>query len=210
MSAAVHRLWPESTVVCIGGGPSLTPEDVNACRDRARVILINDAYRIAPWGDVLYAADSKWWREHQGVPSFTGPKYSLQPESAIWPDVQVLENTGFDGLELQPTGLRNGLNSGYQAINLAVHLGARRIVLLGYDMRAVCEARSHWFGAHPKKIRGSSPYADFVQKFSYLVEPLAALGIQIVNCSRQSALDCFPRQPLEDTLQAWSADTVTA
>ena len=38
------------------------------------------------------------------------------------------------GLESARDTLAHGNNSGYAAINLAVHLGAARIVLLGYDM----------------------------------------------------------------------------
>lgn len=193
----VPRLWPASTIVCLGGGPSLTAEDVEACRGRAQVIAINDAYRLAPWADVLYAADAKWWKWHTGVPSFTGLKYSLQPTAAQWPGVQVLQNTGERGLEVDPRGLRTGRNSGFQAMNLAVHLGARRIVLLGYDMQRAGR-QEHWFGDHPD--RGHSPYGTFVPAFATLLEPLRALGVEVLNCSRVSALTCFLRSPLAEAL----------
>ena len=38
----VPRLWPGSTIVCIGTGPSLVVEDVQACRGH-KVIAIKDA-----------------------------------------------------------------------------------------------------------------------------------------------------------------------
>lgn len=195
----VPRLWPESTIVCIGGGPSLTREDVAHCEGRARVIVINDAHRLAPWADVLYAADAKWWNYYQGVPSFVGPKYSLQRDATRW-GVEVLHNTGQRGLELDPAGLRTGQNSGYQAINLAVHLGARRILLLGYDMHAESEARSHWFGAHPERIRSSVPFALYLALFPTILQPLAQLGVTVVNCSRETALTIFPRQTIQEAL----------
>ena len=56
---SVPKLWPNSTVVCIGTGPSLTQADVDLCCSQARVIAVNDAYRMAPLADVLYAADDK-------------------------------------------------------------------------------------------------------------------------------------------------------
>jgi len=28
------------------------------------VLAINDAYRLAPWADWLYACDDRWWRFH--------------------------------------------------------------------------------------------------------------------------------------------------
>lgn len=205
--ATVPKLWPGSTVVCLGGGPSLTQADVDACRGRARVIAINDAYKLAPWADVLYACDDKWWAWHKGVPSFTGLKYSITAPVGKWPGVQRLRNDGPQGLCLTPNGLRTGRNGGYQAINLAVHLGAATIVLLGYDM-ARSSGKSHWFGEHPK---GStpSPYTSFLQAFPALVDPLKKLGIQVVNCSRLTALKTFPCRPLEDVLPAMPVEVAS-
>jgi hypothetical protein len=194
---SVARLFPGETIVCIGGGPSLTKADVEACRGKTRVIAVNDAYRIAPFADVLYACDEKWWKWHQGVPSFTGLKYGMAIRPGKYPDVQRLTDTGVEGLEREPTGLRTGRNGGYQAINLAVHLGAARILLLGYDMQRGA-TQTHWFGDHPE-IR-NSPYASFAEAYNTLVKPLRELGIGIVNCSRETALTCFPRLTIDQAL----------
>jgi hypothetical protein len=195
----VPRLWPGETVVLLGGGPSLTADDVEAVRGHARVIAINDAYRLAPWADVLYAADRKWIDWHEGVPWFHGPKYSIDSQDPTTrSDWRVLRNTGFVGLELEPTGLRAGFNSGFQAINLAVHLGAARMLLLGYDLSPAPDGRTHWFGAHPD--RQPSPYAAMIDAFPSLVEPLKALGVSVINCSRRTVLQTFPRAPLADVL----------
>lgn len=175
---------------------------METCRHRARVIAVNDAHRLAPWADVLYGADAKWWQVYGGVPSFTGLKYALERDAARWPGVTVLRNTGEDGLELDPTGLRTGRNSGYQAINLAVHLGARRIVLLGYDMQARSDAESHWFGAHPRPLFARSPYHAFLAKFATIVEPLRELGIEVINASRETALEVFPLGTIDASLAA--------
>lgn len=196
----VPRLFPDRTIVCLASGPSLTPEDVDYCRGKAPVIAVNDTYRLAPWADVLYACDAKWWAVHAGVPTFTGLKYALEPAAGRWPGVQILSNTGDRGVELEPTGLRTGKNSGYQAINLAVHLGARRIVLLGYDLQASDPAHSHFFGQHPHPIRRDSPYALFRDYFAFLLAPLEAIGVELVNCTRETALACVPRVPLEAAL----------
>lgn len=191
----VPKLWPQSTIVCLGSGPSLTQEDVNYCRDKARVIAVNDTYKLALWADVLYACDAKWWawahnpKLHPRFPEFQGLKYALTPNSARFPGVQVLKKTGIDGFEPNPTGLRTGRNSGFQAINLAVHLGASRIVLLGYDMGG-----KHFFGNHPD---GSAPpFADCIKRFATLVAPLAELGVEVINCTRKTALTAFPQRSL--------------
>lgn len=194
----VPKLWPNSTIVCVGTGPSLTQADVEFCRDKARMIVVNDAYKLAKWADVLYACDAKWWRWEKGAQSFAGLKYSLQTSSALFKGIQVIRNLGRDGLTLDPTGVKAGHNSGYQAINLAVHLGAARIVLLGYDMGRPARGPSHCFGEHPDRTQ--PPYAACIKAFQTLPGPLAAAGIDIVNCSRSTALSCFRREAIDTVL----------
>lgn len=189
-----------TTFVLIGGGPSLTREDVEAVRGRAFVIAINDAYKLAPWADVLYAADSCWIEWHEGVLSFKGEKYTIAAHDTTqrsgW---VVMGNAGTHGLERNPTALRTGFNGGYQAINLAVHLGAKRIALLGYDMAPAEDGRNHWFGEHPDKT--NPPYLQMRAAFDTLVEPLAEVGVEVINCSRHTALLTFPCRPIEDFLR---------
>ena len=61
--------WSGGTAVLLGGGPSLTlgqVEKVRAAREAGavHVIAVNDAYRLAPFADVCYFADSEWWGWH--------------------------------------------------------------------------------------------------------------------------------------------------
>lgn len=196
----VPKLWPESTIICLGCGPSLSQEDIDFCRDRARVIAVKDTWRLAPWADVLYACDGKWWDFYKGVPEFHGLKFGLTVDGH-WPDVNALRNTGMDGLERDPSGLRTGQNSGYQAINLAVHLGATRILLLGYDMQRV-KGKAHWYGEHlgTGYQHTASPYHLFLRCFETIGEPLQQLGIEVINCSPQTALTMFPCQSIREAL----------
>lgn len=196
----VEKLWPGETVVCLGAGPSLTPEDVDYCRGRARVIAIKDAIRLAPWADLFYCSGGEivhtWWKHYGAGLMFEGPRYTLDPKAAAY--ATVLRQTGITGLELDPTGLRTGKNSGYQAVNLCAHLGAAKIVLLGYDMQPDA-GRLRWFGAHPYPS-AQPPFAEFLKCWPTIVEPLQALGIEVLNASRQTALECFPRVTIEEAL----------
>lgn len=195
----VPCLWPGETFVILAGGPSLTPADIAAVlARRVRVIAIKDTIRLAPEADVLYACDAKWWQYHGPALVYSGLRYALELKAAPW--ATVLKETGQLGLELDPGGLRTGKNSGYQAINLAVHLGARRIVLLGYDMRPV-KGRHHWFGPHPYRTT-DPPYAAFLPCFATLVAPLRAAGVEVLNATPGSALDVFPRVSLAEALEA--------
>ncbi len=197
VQAVVPRLWPDSTVVILATGPSLCAQDVAYARTHhAKLLAIKDAIQLAPDADALYACDGKWWRHYGPRLTYAGPTYSLDPIAAPW--ATVLENTGEMGLERQPTGLKTGRNSGAQAIGLAVHLGAARIVLLGYDMQAGLLGANHFHGEHP--WRSTPPYAAFLPMFRFLVEPLKALGITVVNASRVSAVTDFPKMTLEEAL----------
>lgn len=200
--ASVSKLWPGSTIVCIGTGPSLTVEDVEFCRGRARAIAIKDAVRVAPWADVLYAAgsdNSKFWKRPENasvIASFPGLKFSVDEQAKSVST--VLQWGKMDGLSTDPTRLALGHNSGYQAINLAALLGASRIVLLGYDSQPDKDDRDHFYGQH---WHGRAPNYHLMNAyFPTLVAPLRAIGVEVINASRVSALACFTKKTLSEAL----------
>jgi hypothetical protein len=200
----VPRSWEGCTAVLLATGPSLTEDDVEFVKGKARVVAVNDAYRLAPWADVFYASDVPWWaRHHQHLAECQGMKFTVgqsrtpKPIKGL-PDVQVLRNTGTLGLERDPSALRTGLNSGYAAINLAVHFGVSRILLLGFNMSPV-NGQRHFFGNH-KGLNNSSDYNRFARKFESLVEPLRTLGVSVTNCTQPTRLTAFPQKPLREVL----------
>lgn len=196
------RLWPGETFVCIGGGPSLTRADVDYVRGKARVIAINNAYQVAPWADVLWATDASWWRTHRkATAAFHGLKFSAKVSGAYErPDITLLRCSrklhGMPGLSLDPGAIQHGKNGGHAAINLAVHLGAARIILLGYDCQLGPDGEEHWHPQHaaPKRLE----FALWLKNFDTLVEPLRELGIEVVNCTRSTAIESFSRRSLEE------------
>lgn len=109
----------------------------------------------------------------------------------------MLHNTGEKGVDLTPDSLRTGKNSGSAAINLAVHLGAKRILLLGYDMGPY-QGRHHFCDPAPMQHR--SPYEMFRKFMATMVQPLQEAGIEVLNCTRRTNLECFPLVPLEVAL----------
>ncbi len=206
---SVPRLWPGKTVLCIAGGPSLDLAQVRMAaiarrQDRIRAIAINDACYPAWWADVLYASDARWWLKHEGVPEFHGLKVTISNNSeqlSGYPAIKVVENTGTEGLETKPTGIRTGRNGGYQAMNLAVHFGSKRIVLLGYDMKFDGEGQAHWFGNHEDwKLSKGCVDNVFRQAFPSLAKGLAEIGVEVINATPGSMLDVFPKQKLETLL----------
>jgi hypothetical protein len=199
-------------VAVVASGPTLTDLAVAPLRGRVPVVAVNDAIRLVPWADVLYSSDRRWWAvvgPSRAVQAYTGVKVSIgwRPGDCSpipkHPDVQVLTNTGEAGLEPDPGGLRTGRHSGYAAINLAVHLGARRILLLGYTLGRVW-GKAHFFGAHPAVLHQTTDqqYAQFRQAYVTLAPALQQRGIEVVNCTPSTHLHTFPNVPLADALAA--------
>lgn len=95
--------------------------------------------------------------------------------------------------------IAQGFNSGYQAVNLAALAGAARIVLIGFDMAAAPDGRRHFFGDHPEeRMNAPHPFGLFLTAFARAAPVYAARGIEVVNASRATALDSFPRVGFEE------------
>lgn len=129
----------------------------------------------------------------------SGCRRILAPNARCWCEgIVTLENAGPIGLSLKPDTICYGDNSGYAAINVAVHLGATRILLLGYDMGPDPKGRRHFYDTHAQTI--TSPFYKFRKRFATIVEPLKEVGVEVINCSRRTALDAFPTAKLRDVL----------
>lgn len=197
--------WSEWVVMA--SGPSLTAEDAELVRNwrkadgRRRVIVVNTTFRLAPWADILYACDLSWWDVYaeEVFRTFEGQPWS-QTEIACrrYNLAQVRGEVG-PGLSRVQGVVRQGGNSGYQAIGLAFDQGAERIVLLGFDMQDT-GGRTHWHGDHPEGLRNASPFASWIGKFGQLAVDLQREGVVVINATRQTALSCFERMPLEKAL----------
>lgn len=151
----------------------------------------------------MYFADGRWWQWHKDRPdyqAFSGQRCTIESTGMTAEDagVHMLRNLGQDGLSTDPGGLRTGQHGGYQAINIAVLAGAARIVLLGYDGKAA-QGKSHWFGDHPVR----NAHSDFVmyrKTLNALAPLVAAAGVDVINASPDSAVECFRKLPLEQAL----------
>jgi hypothetical protein len=156
------------------------------------VIVVNDNYKLAPWADVLYAADPEWWDLHQGAASFNGLRVTQDAGAARRWRLHYIESVDRQGFSLEPGRIHRGDNSGFQAVNLAVLASCSPIVLLGFDMKM--GAKRHWFGDHPGALNKASPYQMFASAFNEASQQHPDL--EIFNATRDTALECYPRVEL--------------
>jgi len=98
-----------------------------------------------------------------------------------------------------------GGNSGFQALNLAVQLGSRDIILVGFDMNH--EAPVHWYGRNRWPMANNpdkSNFARWIEAFEAAAVPLRAMGVRVVNCSPISKLKCFPVMTVDKALEGFA------
>lgn len=212
----IPRLWEGETVAVLASGPSMSPTVAAAVQGRCRVVAVNnqgiatvDAKgrsqpAIAPWADVLYAADRLWWQNNrEAAAKFAGVKVTILPNG--WhdlelhvPGVHVVGNGGCQGYDDRPDYIRSGWNSGYQAVQVAAKFGAARILLLGFDMHA--HRGEHWHGDHRWRPGYQSRYELFANAFNKVAKDYAARDVAVINCTAGSALKAFPIMTLEEAL----------
>jgi hypothetical protein len=221
--------WRGQAAVVIGGGPSLTLEQVAAVKAaRVYCIAVNDAFLWADFADVCYFADASWWSAMTaGTPKpmlrmsaeyvrarfavFAGERCSMQSQVGNITDdkVHILRNAHVDpngmgihayGLSRDPGALVTGKHGGFQALNIAVLAGATTIILLGIDGQPAKDGRTHWSGGHANEVTPQEMYSVYRQSFSAAERPLKAAGVNVINCSPGSAVDSFPKMTIEDAL----------
>lgn len=143
----------------------------------------------------MYACDGKWWdKYYEATNKFLGERWTQ--------DIATRHKYGINwvyGVSKRGLGrdcVHFGDNSGYQAINLAFLWGAKRIVLLGFDCKPV-GGKDHWFGQHPQGLVQIQPYQLWLNSFPHIAKELEAEGIEVINCSPDTALTCFRKGEIE-------------
>jgi hypothetical protein len=186
-------VWHGGTVVVMASGPSLTKEDVEMVRkwresgEGRYVIVTNTTFQLAHWADALFFHDMKWWKQYKDEvrARFRGRMVTVASVNAD--DVDWLRGWNSYG------------NSGAGAIALAVLAGAKRIITLGLDCK-YSGARRHWHGDHPPGLGNARSVKKWPAGFVRLANHAKGSGVQVINASRDTALTCFGKQPLEDAL----------
>lgn len=200
MSITIRREWEGQTAAIFASGPSMSAAIAEQCREQQlRTIAINNqAMDCAPWADIIYGSDLKWWLHYWPVVAkLPGRKISveigkpLQGVEYLRPSSQVFDE--------RPCYLSTGANSGYAALCLAAKLGASRILLFGYDMGP----RNGRFRRHeyPARLNSRPRFADWLPRFARLAPVLKSRGVDVINCTAGSSLTCFPFQNAATPIQ---------
>lgn len=218
----VPTLWPGSEVVIIGGGPSLKGFDYSVLKGY-RVIGCNDAYKLVfpqfyndpSLIDLCYWGDYGWWLIHWND-TVEYPEKSNEashPGLIHFPGLRVtcseryVKENGVLCLKRQSSKLSYGStigwfhNTGASAVNLAVNLGAKKVILLGFDMKLDDKTgKQNWH--HNLK---NDPNAIIIERHKKHINNALAPQInqnhpdvEIINACPESTLDCWKKMKPED------------
>lgn len=195
----VPRMWEGASVYILGGGYSLLGEKLELIHDK-RVIGVNTSFMLGDWVDVCWFGDTRWYDWNTvDLSEFGGLKACCCGALMDKPEVKVLKRGKSMGIDIRPNFVSWNRSSGSSAINLAVHLGAKRIVLLGFDMKSNDRGEDNWHDLHKVKAHYNS-YPRFLEAFPLIRKDAVDLGVEIINSTMCSLIpeDIFPKIPLEE------------
>jgi hypothetical protein len=79
-------------------------------------------------------------------------------------------------------------------------MGAKRVILLGFDMKKGDNDEGNWHDNHKLQGRNPNPYPRFLARFPQVKADAEKLGLEIINATPNSVLDIFPMKTLEEVL----------
>lgn len=209
---AIPRIWDGETAYIIGGGPSVRDMPLSLFQGK-NIIAVNNSWEILRNSSVLYFSDHQWWtwNKEKVLNGFNGEIITDCSHKCFENEecVRRVFRQNRHGLEWRDSAsLAWNRSGGANAINVAVHMGATRIVLVGFDMRIVDGAPhggNNWHDDH-KFMPRDNCYQKFLRFFPFINEDLAKMNaetgrdVRIFNATPGSALTLYPFVTLEKTL----------
>jgi len=239
MEWQVPKIW-SGTCFIIGGGTSLAsqfnvpdevvPEEREEFLEfgsylsqihNEHIIGVNLAAFLGDFVDIAYWGDSDTYSQYKGwFDDFGGLKVSSAGKfgDPKYKSIKHLFKEGSVGISRKNDELSwVGKNSGASAINLAVHLGCTKIVLLGFDMKSSTVGRKWWHTGYPDKLYAPSnkdlnegntwvprevnpkeSYNRHLSGFPEVAADAKKYGIEIINLCPDSMIEQFPKMSLKE------------
>lgn len=172
-------------------------------------IGVNHAFLIGNWIDVFYFSDTAMWDNEQLTEQMMEFRGLRITNNAVYTD-EMYDQTGIKyvkrsekkryGLTDEKDAVCLNNNTGLSAIDLAYHFGAKRIILLGFDM-TVGPLDSHIHGINTRFSRGEDPTRSFKRHMlsvGNIWKDARDKGIEILNASQISKIPLFPKVRAKD------------
>jgi hypothetical protein len=194
------RIWDKEDVFIIGGGPSVAGMHLEPIHDRC-VIGVNQAFELGDWVDVCFFVDNRWvnWNKEtlQHFPNLKIGALGNNISTSFGIKLVDRDRQQHQGLCKTSNAVRYNSNGGACAINAALHFGAARIFLIGFDMQ-VKSGKHNWHDKHQATSKDDIYSTRFLGSFDQIKKDADVLGLEIINVTPDSALEVFEKGTLED------------
>jgi len=200
------KVFEGQTVFIYGGGPSL-PNIVKGRNINHPIIGVNHAILLGVRIDICFFGDSRfYWIMKDDFIKYDIIKISCDRRSGKTTDLPIPDSdtsiikipySNGHGVHIDKNKINFNSSSGGAATDLAIHLGASRIILVGFDMRWV-DGESNW---HPHAFRKTNkPYTNFIVPFDSLARQAKFRNVEILNATPNSLLPYFKFTNFEEYL----------
>ena len=195
--------FKDELVVILGGGPSHVEFDPKLLKD-VSFIAVNSSCRwvrgVAKKTDLLYFNDNSW---NERFPELveTWPGVSVTSNRHVKARVgDLVERLDIFALTEFMSRMSDYVqaSSGHTAACLAAHMGAKVIVLIGFEA-GVVNGRTHGHNDYAQ-METNSYENRFVPGWKGLRTRFEELGIKVINSTPNSKILDFPFMPLEEVL----------
>ena len=224
-------MWDGGDVWILGGGPSLTrqfdiPDEVvqrvvsgaslpdvyspymSAIHSK-HVIGINVAFMIGNWIDMVFFGDPGFFLKYRDkLAAFPKLRVTCVPSAgrASWIKLLPLDRSHRRGISSFPNMVSWNKNSGAAAISIAANAGAKRIILVGFDMKLGQDKRRHWHDIYKRGVVTNDRqmmklhFSRHLLGFPEIAKDARARGIEILNACPDSAIKDFPKVTVKELL----------
>lgn len=205
-------LSDHKTAIIIGGGSSIKSLDFSLIEDHFPIIGVNDAFKLGKFVDYVWFGDERWFKGN-GKEWGEGNRnllkgyierrmvYTCAMSLVNDPDVFCYKRGLHVGIDTRSGYVAWNRSSGASAINFAYHLGARKILLIGFDMKRGTEGETHWHNNYPTQDPDiDTLFLRYTDVFQYIKKDADRLGIEIYNLNPDSAINDFPKITCKDVM----------
>lgn len=216
----IKPIFKDSVIVCAGTGPSINQETidrVNQARSQGKIKVFssNRAYQIFDT-DLLHGCNYQfwdyWWKEDPLLKDRPFLKTTTRPQlEGKYPGLEYIKEEWIDGLSTNPSYVAAHHGTGPQTVNLAYLFGAKTILLVGWDMRFPGKVsnqnykeKRRFFGEDPltqvhwPRTEPNGDLGGLIREMN-TIDP-KRYGIEIINCTPNSAMTHFPMMDLDKAL----------
>jgi hypothetical protein len=220
----VDEKYKGETCVIVATGPSIDQNQIDVVKNiGVHCITVNNSYKLVPWSIAHISCNKNWWEYYTKEKDLIELKHS---GCELWTQHrEIAESFGINYIKTIHSGKNgNGLSkdrsyihenhgSGPMAINLATHYGFKKIILIGHDLkyakdydgkkRNVGSTPRHFFGEYPKEMQHwastrvvEGVMTGYKEYYRSMLPDLNELKVKVLNCTPNSALDCFEKDEL--------------